>query len=248
MKDLLKDIDNLKASLDRLRPFSKEQLKNIEEYFEVAYTYDSNRIEGNTLTLQETALVINKGVTIGGKSMREHLEAINHYEAIGYVKDIIKSKITFTETILKDIHMMVLKVIDNENAGRYREIEVRIAGSKFIPPLYFKIPELMEEYFEFYENNKTNLHPVLLASDMHEKLVTIHPFTDGNGRTARLLMNLILLQNGYTIASIPGDVDKRIEYYNALEKVQTENDLTEFRILIAKEVKRGLDEYLKIVR
>lgn len=247
LKILLKEIDDLKKKLNKFKPFDKSQLKNIEEYFETNYTYNSNKIEGNTLTLQETALVIEKGTTIGGKTLREHLETINHYEAIGYIKGIVKDKEHFNEWILKNIYQIILKGIDNNNAGKYRVIEVRIAGSKHIPPHYYNLTEMMEKYFEFYEINKNKLHPVQLASDMHQRLVNIHPFADGNGRTARLVMNLILLQNGYTLANISGEKEGRIEYYNALEKSQMENDHSAFRMLIANEVKKSLNEYLKIV-
>jgi Fic family protein len=249
-KDLanaLNEIDAMKKKVNKLRPFDKTQIKKLEEYYEINYTYDSNKIEGNTLTLQETALVVEKGMTIGGKSLREHLEAINHYEAIGYIKEIISKQEFFNEWILKNIHLLILRGIDDKNAGKYREIEVRISGSKHIPPEFFKLPEMMEKCFQYYELNIKKIHPVILAADMHQKLVDIHPFVDGNGRTARLVMNLILLQNGYSIANIKGDLNNRIEYYKALELSQVENDISYFRMLIANEVKRALNDYLNVV-
>jgi Fic family protein len=245
--NILNEIDNLKKKVNRLRPFDKTQIKKLEEYYEINYTYDSNKIEGNTLTLQETALVVEKGMTIGGKSLREHLEAINHFEAIGYIKDIISKKEFFNEWILKNIHLLILKGIDDRNAGKYRNIEVRISGSKHIPPEFFKLPELMEKYFEYYELNINKTHPVVLAADMHQKLVDIHPFVDGNGRTARLVMNLILLQNGYSIANISGEIRNRVEYYKTLELSQIENDNSSFRMLIANEVKKSLNDYMNVI-
>lgn len=248
LKKVLNEIDSIKKKINSFRPFDKSQIKKLEEYFEVHYTYDSNKIEGNTLTLQETALVVEKGMTIGGKSLREHLEAINHYEAIGYIKELIRNKERLTEFILKNIHLLILRGIDDRNAGKYREIEVRISGSKHIPPEFFKLPEYMEKYFEYYELNKKKMHPVVLAADMHQKLVEIHPFVDGNGRTARLVMNLILLQNGYTLANISGELKNRLEYYKSLEESQYENSNSPFRFFIASEVEKSLKNYMEIIK
>jgi Fic family protein len=245
--NILNEIDALKKKINKLRTFDKTQIKKLEEHYEINYTYDSNKIEGNTLTLQETFLVVEKGMTIGGKSLREHLEAINHYEAIGYIKETISKKEFFNEWILKNIHLLILRGIDDRNAGKYREIEVRISGSKYVPPEFFKLPEMMEKYFEFYELNIKKIHPVILAADMHQKLVEIHPFVDGNGRTARLVMNLILLQNGYSIANISGELNNRMEYYNALESSKIENNIFPFRMLIASEVKKSLTDYLNVI-
>lgn len=245
LKRVLDEIDILRKGMNKLRPLDKTQVKKLEEYYEINYTYDSNKIEGNTLTLQETALVVEKGMTIGGKTLREHLEAINHHDAIAYVKEIVNNKETLNEWILKNIHSIILKGIDEKNAGKYREIEVRISGSTHIPPEFFKLPEYMEKYFEYYEENRKKIHPVILAADMHQKLVDIHPFVDGNGRTARLVMNLILLQNGYSIANISGEMKNRLEYYKSLENNKT--DKNAFRVFIANEVKKSLEDYLSIV-
>ncbi|MBA3705928.1 MAG: Fic family protein, partial [Bacteroidetes bacterium] len=219
---IISEIDKIKSKLDKFRPFPKEQLKNLEQYFKVEYTFESNRIEGNTLTLQETALVVEKGMTVSGKSMREHLEAINHAEAVDFIMEVVKSKEPLTERLVKDIHAIVLQGIDKENAGAYRKVDVRISGSKHLPPSHYRLPELMEAYIFFYKKNRKKIHPVLLAADMHEKLVAVHPFVDGNGRTSRLVMNLILLQNGYPIANISGEQINRLAYYNALEQVQVD--------------------------
>jgi len=245
LSNIIAEIDSLKKQINKIRPIDRTQIRKLEEYYGINYTYDSNKIEGNTLTLQETALVVEKGMTIGGKTLREHLEAINHFEAIEYIKQIVKSREPLTEWIIKNIHGMILKGIDDRNAGKYREIGVRISGSTHIPPEFFRLPELMEKYIEYYNFNKRKMHPVILAADMHRKIVDIHPFTDGNGRTARLIMNLILLQSGYTIANISGEMRSRIEYYKCLEEVKNEKDI--FRIFIAIEVKKSLEEYLKIV-
>ena len=220
IESILADIDQLKAELDILR----QSLDNvtIKEALEVEFLYESNRIEGNTLTLRETLLVINEGMTISGKSMREHLEAINHKEAILFIDDLVSQKVDLSEYVLKQIHGIVLYGIDRENAGVYRKLPVAIAGSKHLPPQPYLLQDLMEKYFQFYNQEKEHLHPVVLAAEMHERLVTIHPFIDGNGRTARLIMNLILLQYGFPLAIIGGDYDSRMAYYDALEKVQSE--------------------------
>ena len=219
----------------------------LNRYFDEVYTYDSTSIEGNTLTLQETSLVLNKGVTIGGKSLREHFEVVNHIEAIEYIKDLVKEQEELSQRILFEIHYLILKSINSENAGKYRWEDVRISGSKHMPPSFLKVQELMDQYFEFYKENKDKTNPVLLSAYMHKKLVTIHPFVDGNGRTSRLIMNLILLQNGFPITNISSEKDLRDEYYNTLEKVQTQNDDTAFLKFIAGNVKQALIEYLEVV-
>lgn len=248
MDELLQKIDGLRSELNNYRPLSTAQLKNIEAALFVEYTYESNRIEGNTLTLAETALVIQKGITVSGKSLREHLEAINHYEAIGFIKSIAEKKEHFNERTLKDIHALVLRGIDAENAGKYRTVNVRIAGSRHIPADALKVQELMYEYFDFYEKQKDVLHPVLLSAHLHEKLVTIHPFIDGNGRTSRLIMNLILLQHGYTVVNIAGDSESRIAYYNALEKCQADADCDDFwRLVMAAEL-TSISSYCNTVK
>jgi Fic family protein len=209
--------------------------------------YESNRIEGNTLTLRETQLVINEGMTISGKSMREHLEAINHKEAILFIDDLVSQKVDLLEYILKQIHGIILYGIDRENAGVYRKLPVAIAGSKHLPPQPYLLQDLMEDYFRFYNQAKDNLHPVVLAAEIHERLVTIHPFIDGNGRISRLIMNLILLQSGFPLAIIGGDYDSRMAYYDALEKVQTENSKEDFILLIAEKVLFALERYINIL-
>lgn len=240
---------DLKKCLDSFRPFSKEQLVNLQESFDIEYTYESNRIEGNTLTLMETDLVIHKGMTIDGKSLQEHQEAINHQDAIHFIREIVQSNISFNEQTLLKIHTLILQGIDRSNAGVYRRDRVRISGSRHICPNPIKIPELMTGYFDFYEKNKNSMHPVELSANMHEKLVTIHPFIDGNGRTARLVMNLILLQNGYPITIINSDNKRRIEYYTTLEIAQTSStkDNTEFQMLVGNYVKDWMFKYLNML-
>ena len=248
VEKIIKQIDKLKKQLDALRPLPKEQLENLDEYFRIQYTYDSNRIEGNTLTLQETALIVDKGITIGGKSVHEHLEAINHSEAVELIIDLVQNKTDLTEYILKQLHGLILRGINKNNAGKYRSVNVMISGSLHRPPEPFMVSKLMEDYFMFYELNKKTMHPVLLSAEMHERLVTIHPFIDGNGRTSRLIMNLVLMQHGFPITNISGDKKNRLSYYNSLETAQVENDKNKFYDFISDAVFNSLKEFLKIVK
>ncbi|SMG67124.1 filamentation induced by cAMP protein Fic [methanotrophic bacterial endosymbiont of Bathymodiolus sp.] len=244
IKLLLQRVDVLKAKLDQHRDWQRNE---ILEALNIEYTYDSNRIEGNTLTLRETDLVIHKGLTIGGKPMNEHLEAINHYEAINFIRDLVKSDEPFNQHNLLSIHGLILQGIDRLNAGRFRQVPVMISGSQHTPPQPWQIDKLMEDYFLFYQQNRESLHPVILAAELHERLATIHPFIDGNGRTARLVMNLILLQSGYPIANISGETNARLAYYNTLEKCNLEQDKAEFHALIIDYVIAALERLLLLV-
>lgn len=243
--ELLKECSDLLKLWESKRPLNQFQLQKMEEYFNLNYTYESNRIEGNTLTLQETYLVVNDGITVGGKSVREHLEAINHTEAISYLGEIVQNKTVFSERVLKEIHYLILKGIDRENAGVYRAIGVRISGSTHLPPEPYLLNPLMEEVFVYYKENKTVLHPVILAAEMHERIVRIHPFIDGNGRTCRLIMNLILMQHGYPIANIKGELENRLRYYNALETAPEDNKNAFYR-LITETVIHALKEHIAL--
>lgn len=244
LKTILDEIDTLKATLNKYRELESFR---IAQALELEYTFESNRIEGNTLTLRETDLVINEGLTISGKSMREHLEAINHVEAVTYIKQLIERNFSFNERELLSVHNLILRGIIPEDAGRYRRVQVMIKGSSYTPPQPFIVPKQMEDYFIWMEENKNKLHPVILAAEMHERLVTIHPFIDGNGRTSRLIMNLILLQNGYVIANIKGDYETRMKYYQSLEKAQTSGNKEDFILLIAQIEKECMQRYLDII-
>lgn len=243
MKNKYTDLDQLKEKLNHLRQNHSDK---VAKAFEIEYTYESNKIEGNTLTLQETALVIEKGLTIGGKSLNEHLEAINHQHAIEYIKELASEKQTISERDLLQIHKLILQGIDNQHAGKYRNVQVLISGAKHIPPQPFLVPKQMEDLFIWYNDNKDQLHPIELSAEMHERLVTIHPFIDGNGRTSRLLMNLILLQNGFPIAILKGDTDSRLKYYGALETAQTENNKQPFIDLITENVRETMERIVKV--
>lgn len=248
LNTILSEIDSLKAELATLRPLPSEALKKIQSALEIEYTYESNRIEGNTLTLQETALVVNEGVTISGKSMREHLEAINHAQAIEFIKDIAKDSIEINERLIKEIHAIILHGIDRDNAGKYRNVPVMISGSQHMPPQPYLIESQMEAFISEYNKKVTdNVHPIVIAAYLHDELVKIHPFIDGNGRTSRLLMNLYLLSKGYVVVSLKGDNDSKRAYYMALEKSHTENAPIDFYTLVAQNEKEALARYLNIL-
>jgi Fic family protein len=243
----LKEVDRLRDEWLEKKPLNATQLRKMKEYFNIEYTFESNRIEGNTLTLQETQLVVNQGLTISGKSMVEHLEAINHSEAVDFIIELATRKEDLNRRTLMDLHALILKSIDKENAGRYRTVPVMISGSAHKPPQPYLLDKLMEDYFLHYYAQKNKMHPVILAAEMHERLCSIHPFIDGNGRTSRLVMNLILLQNGYTIANMKGDIESRLAYYRGLEKVQVDNEPEIFYSLVIEAVKRSLEAHLSLV-
>ncbi|MFT7345088.1 MAG: Fic family protein [Lentimonas sp.] len=244
VEQILTKIDQRKSQLDKLRKYDSYR---IAEALELEYTFESNRIEGNTLTLQETNLVVNDGLTISGKSMREHLEAINHTEAIAFVKQLVANKSLVSERDLLQIHQLVLRGIDPKYAGKYRQIQVIISGSSHIPPAPYLVTKQMEDFFIWQSSQAPRLHPVVRAAELHERLVSIHPFIDGNGRTSRLLMNFELIKNGYVIANIKGDNNTRQEYYAALEEVRVKNNKDRFIQFVAKSELECLERYLDIL-
>jgi Fic family protein/DNA-binding XRE family transcriptional regulator len=241
---LLEEIDVIKSKLVKHRALDSYR---IAQALELEYTFESNRIEGNTLTLKETDLVINEGITISGKSMREHLEAINHKEALEYLKELILKDADFSERDLLQLHALILKGIDAKNAGKYRDVQVMIKGSRHLPPQPYIIKKQMEDLFFWYQAHKNELHPIILAAELSERLVTIHPFIDGNGRTSRLIMNLILLKNGYVIANIKGDIENRMNYYNALENAQVDLHKAGFHLFVAEVELQALTRYCSIL-
>lgn len=246
LKKLLKEADKLKKIWSKKKPLNQIQLQKLNEHFSLKYTYESNKIEGNTLTFQETFLVVNQGLTIGGKSVNEHLEAINHAEAVDFLVQLVQNNEALTERVLQEIHYLILKGIDKSNAGKYRRVPVYISGSSFVPPQPFMVAKLIEDIFIYYQKNKNKLHPIILAADMHEKIVTVHPFVDGNGRTCRLIMNLLLLANGYTLAVLKGDNKSRLHYYSMLEAAQQKNDSVGFYKLVAQTCIDSLHEHIKM--
>lgn len=239
---LLTRIEVKKTQLDKLRPLPAAAVSRLRDQILVEWIYNSNAIEGSTITLQETRLILETGLTIGGKSLREHFEVINHRDAIDYVENMVASAKQITPFEVRQIHKLVLSRIDDENAGRYRETQVRIAGAAFTPPESWLVPNLMTEWGEWLLAEEKRNHPVALAALAHHKLVAIHPFIDGNGRTARLVMNLILMQAGY-----PPTVIQRInrqQYYRVLDQADAGKPamLVNF---VGRAVERSLNLYLE---
>lgn len=246
MENKLKVLTDKKQQLDTFRPLPPELVQNLDEWFKVELTYTSNAIEGNTLTRAETALVVEKGITVQGKSLKEHLEATNHAEALDFIKTLVtKKRKDLTENDILDIHKSILQKIEENQAGRYRTQHARLTGSETILPNPVKIPDLMKVFIDWLTGNNPD-HPVKIAADAHFKLVSIHPFPDGNGRTSRLLMNLLLMQAGYPPAIIRKE--DRLQYVNALEKGQVKNEINDFYELIYEAVDRSLDIYLEALQ
>lgn len=245
IEDRLKIIDSKKLKLDGARPLPEELVKNLGEWLKVELTYTSNAIEGNTLSRQETALVIGKGVTVEGKTIEEHLEAKNHAEALDFIKNFInKKRQNITEQNILDIQKIILQKIDDKNAGKYRNVAVRIAGSMAVMPNPLKVPELMTEFMAWLHGENSD-HPVKIALDAHFKIASIHPFTDGNGRTARILMNILLEQEGYPPAIVRKE--DRKDYINSLEKGQTKGEMENYYNIMCDAVVRSLDIYLESI-
>lgn len=239
---ILQKIEQKKAELDARRPLAVGSLTTLDRWYDVELTYSSNAIEGNTLTHNETALIIEKGITVGGKTLNEHLEAVDHHAAIRYVRRLATSLSPITERDILEIHEMVLKRSNPTEAGRYSLFQRRIAGSNVILPGPHKIPSLMEEFGQWL-----NVQPnsPQTAFEAHFRLVSIHPFTDGNGRTARLLMNLVLLCGGYPPVSI-GPPDRKA-YIDALEHRQMTQDAESYEEFLANRLLASLTDYLNVI-
>lgn len=242
---LIKKLTEKKNRLDGFRPLASALVTNLREWFKVELTYTSNAIEGNTLTRKETALVVEEGITVRGKTLKEHLEAINHADAIDFIQGLVgKKREDISERDVLDIHALILKKIDDENAGRYRNVAVRIHGADVILPNPLKVPELMDAFFVWLHGENTD-HPVQIAADVHLRFVSIHPFVDGNGRTARLLLNLLLMQAGYPPALVRKE-DRNI-YIDSIEKAQLTNQREDYYKVIYRAIDRSLDIYLDAV-
>lgn len=241
MKNMYTQIDELQEKINAHRPLSEKLLKEIREYYRIGLTYTSNAIEGNSLTESETKIVLEEGITIGGKRLIEHLEAIGHSDAYNYVYELIKNTEITIEDICRLHHLFYFR-IDEENAGKYRDTKAIITGSKYPLPTPGQLPDLMEELMIAITRFRKEKHPVEAAALAHKEFVFIHPFVDGNGRVARLLMNLILLQEGYEIAIIPPMI--RNQYIQALEKAHVNDQ--DFLSFIAKAVKETQQDYLRL--
>ncbi|PID16967.1 cell filamentation protein Fic [Sporosarcina sp. P34] len=241
---MFKVANEKKSKLDAARPLPKYTLKSLREKLFLEWTYNSNAIEGNTLTMNETKVVL-EGITIGGKTFREHLEVVNHRDAITYVEEIVQMNETLSEWQIKNLHRLVLKGIHDEYAGVYRQEQVFIAGARHRPPAHYLIQEKMDQMMNWYRNEGVDLHPVERGAMLHAIFVGIHPFIDGNGRTSRLLLNLELMKEGFPPVVIK--VENRLAYYDALDKAHTTEDYKDFIALVEHEVEDSLDLYLSTI-
>ena len=232
------------AKLNKLRPLPNSSVQKLREKFQIEMTYNSNAIEGNSLTLKETFLVINEGITVKGKPLKDHLEAKDHHAALEYLYDLIDKdkKHTVSEMLIKNLHQIILQETDREWAGRYRNANVIIGGAKHTPPDALQVPQKMRDLISWLISQKNKINIIELAALLHHKLVHIHPFFDGNGRTARLTMNLFLMQAGYPLVVIMKTDRKK--YYDVLDKADSGvyEPLLKF---IARSIERSLDIYLK---
>ncbi|MHB1628493.1 MAG: Fic family protein [Bacilli bacterium] len=237
-------VDRKKQRIDEHRPLPSQTLASLREAMNLEWTYNSNAIEGNTLTILETKVVL-EGITVGGKSVREHLEAINHRDAILFLEESISQREPLSEWSIRNIHQLVLKNVDNQNAGRYRQENVVIGGAKHRPPAHLHVPDEMKRLLAAYHEQWTMLHPVERSARLHGEFVKIHPFIDGNGRTARLLMNFELMKHGFPPAVIKNDM--RPEYYESLDLAHTMGQYDPFVELVLRCLNDSLDLYLSVL-
>ncbi|GAA3898701.1 Fic family protein [Halomonas cibimaris] len=221
----------------------KHTAASLREHLALEWTYNSNGIEGNTLTLRETKVVL-EGITVGGKTMREHLEAINHRDAIEFLEMLVAEPTPISERDIKDLHALVLRGIDSDEAGRYRRENVRITGASTTPPDFLHVEEAIQRLLS-WTHSQTGYHPVRHIAELHTRFVEIHPFIDGNGRTGRLLMNCELMKAGYPPSIIR--VNERLDYYDALDTACTTGDYDAIARLVGQGVERSMAAYLELL-
>ena len=229
------------AVLKKIRPISKAALAKIKEALLVEWTFNSNSIEGNTLTLRETQMVLQEGITIKGKPLREHFEAKNHENAINHLYTLVNNKQAFSTNDILSIHALVLRSIEDDFAGRLRNASVRISGANFVPPNALKVAQYLDELIDYINSNPQKLNIIELATVFHHKMVWIHPFFDGNGRTVRLAMNLLLMRKGFPPAIILSNDRKK--YYEALNQANNGN-YQKLMLLMCQATERTLNIYL----
>lgn len=244
--DDLQLLDRLKTWLDAFRPLPTAVVQELRQRYQVRFTYHSNALEGNTLTQSETELVLTTGITIGGKTLNEHLEVIGHSDAIAYIETLAQRATPLGEGDLRQIHPLILRRTDPAAAGRYRRLDVQAAGTGYLYPPHYQLPELMADFVTWLNSLQAQAqHPVLYAAEAHYRFVAIHPFQDGNGRTGRLLMNLLLLRAGFPIAIITRE--QRQPYIEALVQGQQGENWEAFYQLVINATQTALVEILGIL-
>ncbi len=237
------EIDSIKNIVAQQRPLQASEREKLKEYFRVGLTYSSNALEGNSLTETETKIILEDGLTIGGKSIREHLEVIGHSKAFDAMYELAPAKSVTEEDILM-LHRLFYEGIDGLNAGIYRSARVFISGADHVFPLPVAVPGLMKLFIDQIPDQQATLHPVTFAAWLHAEFVNIHPFVDGNGRTARLLMNVALLQAGYVVTIIL--MLMRVHYLAALRTTNQEN-YEPFYNFISEMVHESHKEYKRLL-
>lgn len=240
--DEVRRLRDKKERLDRLRPLSPQSLDALAAWYDVELTYSSNAIEGNTLTRSETAIILEKGITIGGKPLKDHLEAIGHRDALHFVRALAATGETVREIDIREIHRLILGRIEPEEAGRYSGHQRAIAGSVLVLPSPAEIPPLMGDFAAWLAAAAAGPQTAFAA---HARLVAIHPFSDGNGRTARLLMNLVLMQAGYPPIVI--GPEQRVAYIDALQALQLGNNPQPYERFMAERLEASLDHHLAML-
>lgn len=240
-----KKIDQLQEQLKKLRPLNEAELKRLRDDFIIDNTYNSNAIEGNSLTLRETALVLQHGITIAEKPLKEHLEAIGHKDAFEYIISLANEKTLLTEKVIKDIHSLVL-IDDAANRGLYRRLPVTIIGASHVPPQPYLVPVQMEQLLKDYAEHKKTHHIIESIAEFHLRFEGIHPFIDGNGRTGRLIVNLELLKAGLLPINIKF-ADRR-KYYECFDLYYgDEQDSSPLIEIIAAYEIEELEKHIKII-
>ncbi|MBP2645287.1 MAG: hypothetical protein H6Q75_727 [Firmicutes bacterium] len=243
IRDILAEIDHTCQKINVYRPFAEPMLSQLKAYYRIGLTYSSNALEGNSLTETETKVVLEDGLTVGGKPLRDHLEAMGHSEAYDFMFSLMHGNL-FTEQDILTLHRMFYSKIDEGQAGRYRRQRVFISGSQYAVPDWPDVPLLMAKWLQELPAQKKKLHPVELAAKVHKDYVFIHPFVDGNGRVARLLTNLVLIQAGYLLVIIPPII--RADYISSLEKAHTDD--ADFQRFIAERVLETQKDYLRLLK
>ncbi|MBI5400258.1 Fic family protein [Candidatus Saganbacteria bacterium] len=242
----IKECDQLKKELETFCLFPAPVLKQLKEYYKINLTYTSNAIEGNSLTESETKVVIEDGITIGGKPLRDHLEALGHARAYDFIYDLASNKKTIIEADILKMHQLFYEKIDENNAGKYRQVPVFVSGTDFVFPAPTIVPGLMTGFVHEISTNQEKLHPLEFAAWLHLQFVNIHPFVDGNGRVARLLMNLALLQSGYVITIIPPII--RADYIAIIRESQRTGNKKTFYDFMSNQVWEALQEQLRLIK
>ena len=247
LQELLQKADSYKQKISSARPLAKEELKSLDDYFRIGFTYTSNALEGSALTISETKILLEDGIAVGGRPLKDCYEAVGHGAAYDFMLEFARQQdMNITEDTIKKLHRLFYQKVDADQAGQYRSIQVYISGSEYIPPSPEDVPHLMKHLADQIHSSRSALHPIELAAMAHKRLIDIHPFVGGNGRTARLLMNLVLVNAGYGVVSIQPIL--RNDYINALSASRRLNDMEPFCKLIAECVIETERDYCRLLK